>query len=189
MKHLCFFILLCLATLTAQAQHLGLKTNLLYDATASVSLGVEAGLTNPKFTLDVAASYNNWDFANNKKWRHWLLQPELRYWLCEAFNGHFFGVHAMGGQFNFSKVQLPFKMYPQLKDYHYQGEFMGLGVAYGYQWILSDRWGIEATLGAGYLYINYKQYPCAECGEELGAGYKGYWGLTKAGLSILYFIN
>ncbi len=188
MKHLCFFILLCLATLTARAQHLGVKTNLLYDATATINLGAEMDL-NTHFTLDAAVSYNNWDFADNKKWRHWMLQPELRYWLCEAFNGHFFGLHALGGQFNFNKVKLPFGIYPQTKDYNHQGDFMGMGVAYGYQWILNDSWGVEATLGAGYLYINYEQYPCTQCGDELNSGGKNYWGLTKAGLSIIYIIN
>ncbi len=40
--------------------------------------------------------------------KHWLVHPEFRYWLCERFNGHFFGVHLLGGEYNISKVKLPF---------------------------------------------------------------------------------
>jgi len=36
------------------------------------------------------------------------VQPELRYWLCEKFNGHFFGVHLHGGIFNVGALSLPF---------------------------------------------------------------------------------
>ncbi|MGL5261004.1 MAG: DUF3575 domain-containing protein, partial [Bacteroides sp.] len=92
-------VLVLASTFTAHAQKAAIKTNVLYDATTTFNLGVEFGLS-PKWTLDVSGNYNPWTFDNNKKWKHWFVQPEARYWLCEKFNGHFFGFHAHTGQYN-----------------------------------------------------------------------------------------
>ena len=88
----------------ANAQVVGIKSNLLYDATASPSLGIEVGLA-PRFTLDVSGSLNLWNWKNNMKWKHWMVQPELRYWTCQRFAGHFFALHGLGGQFNFGNIK------------------------------------------------------------------------------------
>ena len=79
-----------------------LKTNLLYDAGLNPNLGIEFGLA-PKWSLDISGQVNAWTISD-KRWRHWLVQPEARYWLCERFQGHFFGIHALGGQFNVGNV-------------------------------------------------------------------------------------
>ncbi len=176
-----------LVSLTVQAQHLNIKTNLLYDATATINLGLEMGL-GKKTSLDVSGNYNPWTFSDERKWKHWLVQPEFRYWLCERFNGHFFGIHALGGQFNFNNIELPFDLYPGLKDYNYQGDFIGAGLSYGYQWMFGNRWGLEATLGLGYIYVKYDKYSCATCGTKLEEGNENYFGPTKAGITLIYFI-
>ncbi len=184
-------IAICLFTCSVfavMAQDFNVKTNLLYDATATINLGAEVKLNN-KSTIDVSGSYNNWTFSDNKKWKHWTVQPEYRYWLCESFNGSFFGVHALVGQFNFNKVKLPFGLYPDLQNYNYQGDFFGGGLSYGYQWILSNRWALELSVGAGYLYINYDKYPCNGCGTKLDEGHENYVGITKAEVGVVYFIH
>ena len=84
------------------AQVVGVKTNLLYWASASPNLGIEFGLGR-QTTLDISAGFNPFTFSDNRKWKHWLVQPEFRWWTCERFNGHFLGVHMIGGQFNRSE--------------------------------------------------------------------------------------
>ena len=59
-----------------------IKTNALYWATSTPNLGFEVGLAK-KITLDVSGNYNPWKFGNDRQIKHWLVQPELRYWLCE----------------------------------------------------------------------------------------------------------
>ena len=100
-------LLMLLVSISLSAQDLAVKTNLLYDATATVNLGVEVGLS-PKWTLDLSGNYNGWTFNENKKWKHWMAQPEARYWFCERFNGHFLGAHLLGGQYNVGGIDLPF---------------------------------------------------------------------------------
>lgn len=81
----------------------GIKTNLLYGGYAlTPNLGVEVGLGR-RTTLDLSGGYNwfnlNGKDSNNNKTVHWMVQPEFRYFLCEKFNGHFFGVHALYSQY------------------------------------------------------------------------------------------
>lgn len=134
-------IALCFLALDASAQKVAVKTNLLYDATSTINLGVEFALT-PKWTLDVAGNYNPWTFSNNRKWQHWLVQPEARYWFCNKMMGHFVGFHAIAGSYNIGNVNADFKLlgtdFSKLKDYRYEGWFVGTGVAYGYAWTLSS---------------------------------------------------
>lgn len=98
-------ILLVLTSLQVSAQSVSVKTNLIYDVSTTVNLGAEFDLS-PKWTLDVSANYNGWTFSENKKWKHWLIQPEVRYWLCERFNGHFVGAHLLG-EFITSEIWIP----------------------------------------------------------------------------------
>ena len=86
-----FMIALLVALLsgTVSAQRLAVKSNLLYDITSTINLGVEYEVA-PRWTLEMSVNYNPWSFSDNKKMKLWMLQPEARYWLCSGFSGHFF---------------------------------------------------------------------------------------------------
>ena len=66
----------------------GVKTNALYWLATTINVGAEIGLGR-KTTVDLLGTYNPWSFGDNKKVKHWLIQPEFRYWTCERFNGRF----------------------------------------------------------------------------------------------------
>ena len=150
-KRALLFLLIALMVLKSGgqmvAQDMALKTNLLYDATTTINLGYEFKLDH-KTTLDIWVNYNPWTLG--KKWvglyerqynpeignavayasaserqsklKHIAIQPELRWWLCESFNGHFFGAHLHAGLFNVGALKLPFD-WGRYKDA--QGEYLG----------------------------------------------------------------
>ena len=175
-------------TTTLIAQKVAVKTNLLYGATATPNLQLEFGLSK-KSTLDIGGGLNWFDFSDNKKFKHLLVQPEYRYWFCEAFNGHFLGVHAHGAQFNVGNIDISAGRLDKLKNRRYEGHLFGGGLSWGYQWVVSPRWNIEVNLGGGYARIDYTKYCGKECGAPLSSGKHNYWGVTRAGLSIVYFIK
>lgn len=82
---------------------MAVKSNILYDATATVNLGAEVAF-NRHWSLDISGNYNGWDVASDKSWQHWMVQPEARYWLHEKFNGHYFGVHGVYMDYDMSHV-------------------------------------------------------------------------------------
>ena len=114
--------------------------------------------------------------------------PEVRWWLCERFNGHFFGLHAGYTEYNISNVRIPFRP-ASSKDHRYQGWGTGVGISYGYSWIIGRRWNLEATVGVGYVYTDYDKYDCVTCGTFRGTNTKHYFGPTKIGISFVYIIK
>lgn len=186
---LTILLLAVFAVPCATAQKVGLKTNLLYDALLSPTVGVEVGVA-PKWTVDLSGTLNAWT-VNDHRWKQWMVQPEGRYWFCQRFAGHFVAAHALGGQFNFGNIDADFKFlgtdFSKLKDERYQGWMAGAGVAYGYSWILNRNWNIEAELGIGWVYSRYDVYRCADCGKKIRENEShNYFGPTKVAVNIIY---
>ena len=48
---------------------------------------------------------------------------------------------------------------------------------------------LEAEIGAGYAYSPYDSYECLECRRSLDSGTRHYWGITKAAISLIYFLK
>lgn len=190
LKHLASAIVVfILGSLPSMAQDWALKTNLLYDALLSPTVGVEVGLA-PKWSADLSGTINNWS-VNDRRWKQWMLQPEARYWFCQRFSGHFVGAHVLGGQFNFGNLPFDFKFlgtdFSALRDKRYQGWVVGAGVAYGYSWILSRHWNLEAEIGIGWVYSRFDEYNCSDCGKKTRSDlHHNYFGPTKAALNIIY---
>lgn len=172
-KAVLLFIILGFKTV-GYSQDFTLKTNGLYWATTTLNMGVEKAISN-QVTLEADVAYNPWTFREDKKMRLLLVQPEMKYWLCEKYEGHFVGIHLHGAQF-----------YGGFGSKLYDGYLAGGGVTYGYDWILSPHWNLEAAIGVGYAHLWYKQspnLPCIKCQEKKN---ENYIGPTKAALSLVY---
>ena len=163
----------------------GLKTNILYWGTITPNLGIEFRLAD-HWSLDVEAGLNPFtgkeeDDSYGKSIKHFRLHPELRYWFCEPANGHFLGVHVPYLIYNVSDIKLL-----GTEDERHQGWGTGVGVSYGYSWLLGKHWNLEATVGVGYLYLESDKYPCANCGTKIRDVKKHYFGPTQAAISAVY---
>lgn len=189
-KLLIIFSLVLLSASSLRAQNAGLKTNLIYDALLSPTLGVEVGLA-PKWSLDLSGTINFWT-VNEKRWRQWMVQPEARYWFCQRFSGSFIGIHALGGQYNFGNLNFGGRNFlgtdlKQLEDHRLQGWMAGAGIAYGYSWILDKHWNIEAEIGLGWVYTRYDRFICEGCGaKDQKNRPHNYAGPTKAAINLIY---
>lgn len=139
---------------------LEVKTNALYWATSSLNAGFETGLT-PDISLVIDAGYNPWTFGDNRKFKFWLLQPEVRHWFGCRSEGHFLGVHFLYAGFNVGGVK-----FLGMADRRYEGSLYGAGVAYGY--------GLSESVGASRLRRLW-----AICGRTTNAMY----GSGAAGIS------
>ena len=183
-----FAILFFTAPSSALAQQVALKTNLLYDATATPNIGMEI-CVGKKHSLQAFYGLNPWKFGHGDDRnyvKHWIVNPEWRYWFCHRFNGSFVGIHAFGGQYNAANVTMPLGWWDELKDPRFEGWFAGGGVSYGYQWVMTKHWNFEAAIGVGAAYIDYGKFQCGTCGKKIEDGHKIYVGPTKAALSLLY---
>lgn len=184
---------------SADAQKVAMKTNLLYWGTTTPNAGLELALAK-RWTVELSGGYNPWTFnkAANQKAKHWLVSPEVRYWFCESFHGHFIGINANYTQFNISGIPMPntfFKFSSNIPedisfaDTRNCGWALGAGFTYGYQFIIAPRWNLELTAGIGCWYTEYDRFESRKCGIFNQAIYKHAIGPTSLGVSFIYLIK
>ena len=89
---------------------------------------------------------------------------------------------------SYTHLRIPFQN-KSTQEHRYEGWATGIGISYGYTWILGKRWNLEANIGAGYIYTKYDKYECKTCGRFKGNQKKHYFGPTKAGISLIYIIK
>lgn len=174
---LSFIIIAVAFSLNVFSQRVALKTNALYWATLSPNIGLEFRLSR-HFTLNIEGAGNL--FKSNKYKTHTAaFMPEGRYWFSSRPQaGHFIGVM---GTANFFKWKI--------NDTHHNGDALGLGLTYGYSFVLNKRWSLETTLGAGWLHfrdIKYKEGEKAPSGPNHS---KDLFAPLKAGVTFVYHIK
>lgn len=201
MKRYLIIVLISLFALegVSHAQKFGLKTNVAYWATTTPNIGMEFAMGD-RWTFELAGGYNPWtlDADKNMKAKHFLVTPEIRYWFCESFQGHFIGIHGNYTQFNVGGVRIPNLFYESKGDGPFidaalnsriQGWAAGAGLDYGYSWIIGKRWNLEFNLGIGYWYTEYDRFENRKCGLFQDSAIKHVVGLTDLGLSFIYLIK
>lgn len=184
------------AAFTAQTPPaFAIRTNLVYWGTLTPNLGVEFGLSH-KMTLNLIGAYNPWNLNatedNYKKMVHFLVEPELRYWFCERFNGHALGVHGIYSSYNVAGHDIqPWLGKPLLfeKDFRYEGSAFGAGASYNYHWMLGKHFGLEFQLGIGFAYMKYDKFDCQLCADRIGTFTKTYIGPTKIGINLIFVLK
>lgn len=175
-----------MASAGASAQHTVVKTNALYWTTTTPNLAIETKI-GQKWTAEISAGYNPFTFSDNKKLRHFAVQPEARYWLCSPYAGHFVGMHLVYAHYNIGGIKLPLGLFKDLHHYRYQGDLGAIGFGYGYSWMLpGNHWSIEAEIGVGVGFTTYDKYECATCGSKVGSDTKTLVMPTKAAISLIY---
>ena len=167
-----FVFALCILPANLCGQSLAIKSNLLYDLTTSLNLGGEIRCDDTH-TFSLSVNYNPWNFSGNKKMKHFLVQPEYRKWLNEAFTGGFIGLQVHYALYNFGGM-LPWGFG--------NGKMLGI-------WMISPQWNMEAGISLGYAHLNYKRYGQPAGAPLIEKSNCNYWGLTQIGISVVYFIQ
>ena len=152
-----------------------LRINLAYAGISTPNLGFEVPL-GKHLTLGANAGLKPWprwlpwdtDLEKPRKWKHFLIAPELRWWTNEVYDGWFLGADLIYIHYNAGSLRFPFGLYPEVRDHRYQGDFYGVGAFAGRSWYLNDRIRLETEIGIGAGYKDAYKYECAHCGARLG---------------------
>ena len=158
---------------------------MLVRSTLTPNLGVEIGVGS-KSTIEATIGYAPFDYGENKKFKHILVQPEYRYWLCDQFIGSFFGFNMTWAAYNMGGVKLPLGIWKSLREYRYEGQVYGFGFTYGYQYPITTHWSVEGEIGIGYWHVWNKKYRCEKCASRIKKDQKNYIGPSRAAINIVY---
>ncbi|MFI3292475.1 MAG: DUF3575 domain-containing protein [Rikenellaceae bacterium] len=168
------------------AQKFSVNVNAIPIIDGAINVGV-AYAPGDKYTIDLSGAVRPWARGENSVNKYWGVKPEFRYWTCQKFNGSFFGVFMTGSQYNIGGKDMPLGFFPDVEKYRFEGWALGGGLSYGYHFVLSEHWNLEASIGAGYTYYDFTQYRCPLlCARVLKEDTYHYWGINTASLSIVY---
>ena len=120
----------------AAAQIFAVRANALAACSATLNVGAETALTD-NWSLELSGYWNPVNTASLSMNFH-AVQLGGRYWFYESFVGHFLGQHLTYADYDLGS-----------RTKRYKGNAYGLGVSYGYAWMLSKRWNIALEAGIG----------------------------------------
>ncbi len=163
-----------------------LKTNFLLWPMLDANIGVEFEIgKHMSFSLPVIYTALNW-FTQNTKFRSLGTQPELRFWLFDDFHGPFLALHGTLGYYN---VALPSWDY-RIQDRDGRTPAYGGGLNAGWKFRLdrnrADRWGLELSVGMGYLHLDYDRFVNIDNGPYVSSGIEDYFGPDHASVALTY---
>ena len=159
-----------------------LRTNLLYDAFLTPTLGIEwrAG---QRLGLKLDGS-SAWWSSGEKVQKIWLVNPEIRWYMGEA-KSLYFGAGGNYGEYNTYGYLLG-SLFPD--NTGYQGKLYGGGITAGYQARLTRCLLLDLNIGLGmtrleydvfYLQNDIRTYKEKDCVESR-------WGISQAGISLVW---
>ncbi|MBR8760434.1 DUF3575 domain-containing protein [Porphyromonas levii] len=162
--------------LESKAQFYSVSVNTLALPTATLNGDVSMTL-NRNLSAHADVSINPWRIEKFRI-QHFMVRPQIRYWLSESYRGWFFGAHGVFAGYHLG--------IPRYMRYKVKGIAVGGGVDVGYQLPLSPRWNLEFALGGSVLWTDYFRSECKNCGKILDEKSGVYVLPTKAALSVVY---
>ena len=99
-----------------------------------------------------------------------------RYWFYESFVGHFLGQHLAYVGYDLGS-----------RTKRYKGHAYGLGVSYGYAWMLSKRWNIALEAGIGLFHTeDTRRDPTVSDWEDEYIYHNRRWTLAPTKLEVSF---
>lgn len=174
--------------------YMGLKTNLLYDALALPSVGVEFYI-GKGWSVIADWTYGWWD--NDSKHRYWRAYGGdlgVRKWFGKAaenkpLTGHHLGLYAGVGTYDFEFGGKGYMGGLPGRSLWDRCNFMG-GIEYGYSLPIARRLNLDFTIGIGYLGGKVIEYvPKGNVYVWESTKTLHWFGPTKAEISLVWLIG
>lgn len=161
-----------------------IKSNLLYDAALTPDLGVEISLSR-RVSVGLEGVYAWW--SNDRRHRYWRVRGgwlDVSWWFGSAagqrrLTGHHAGLYASMHDYDFEFGH---------RGWQARNPTFGAGLTYGYSFRLNGRLSLDLYLRAGYAGGRVTEYvPRCDAYACIRQYHSNYWGLTGAGVSLVWF--
>ena len=156
---------------------IAVKTNGMLWLTTVMNAECEVFI-HPHISTSLSLAWCPWFISQKFALRNLSIMPEARWWLRADAKGHFFGLHLSAAWYNI-----------KFGHYRYQDTnrpLWGGGITYGYYFPLNANWGIELSIGAGYMSMRYDRYHNVDNGAKIDTRQTSWFGIDRAAISISY---
>lgn len=162
-----------------------LKTNILLWGNATPNVSIERRL-NKNVSVDLLLAVKKVTSDYESQSLSYLIQPEIRYWFSNCFNGFNIGYHMYYSNYGAGDIIFPFQRKGLPNDLFYQGYLYGMGASVGYQKRINKHFAVEGVIGTGYIHLAYDQITWNSSWHNKKSLDYNYWGLTKAAVNLVY---
>lgn len=177
---------------THQRYRFAIRTNLLYDAAAVPTLGVEFPL-GKRFSLQGEWMYAWWSHrASDFFWRIYGGDIGARWWFGSnarrrVLSGHHLGVYLQALIWDFETGGRGYMGGAPPGKAIWDRANLGVGIEYGYSFPLNPHLSLDLSLGIGYLGGSWREY-LPMCGNYVWQSTHtlNYFGPTKGEVSLVY---
>ena len=182
MRKIIISVLILLASsVGANAQTLGIKTNLMeWAAFGTANLGLELSAGN-HVTIGINGAVNPWQWSGGRSSRGWGGELEVNHYFSYKYYGHHIGLFGHYADYDLG-----------MRKYNFDGKLYGGGISYGYTFVLSDHLRLDLHVGAGYDRLDYDRNSVYTDPSDIvryGHETKNWFGPNKAGLTFIYVIK
>ena len=179
-KFILVAILMIAARTSMNAQRIAVTTNVVEDAILTPNVGVDIVLSDRQ-SITFDTSFAPYQLSKGFSNKCMTFRAGYKYWLNQAFYAHYVGVDAVASSSDVVVGQ-----------FNSRDEYVGLGVAYGYSFILGKKLSIVPSIGVGLAYGNsYQGHNHMESGKPVYAvatpGFKPI--LTRLSVTIHYILK
>ena len=164
-----------------------LRTNLLYDAMLTPTLGVEWYI-NRDWGIKLDGSYAHWGNKHGMVHNIWLINPEIRRYMGNE-ERFYLSIGGNIGRYNIYKGVIGSLFFPD--ETGYQGGLYSGSLGVGYKLALNYAFSLDFNLGLGYTYVKYDSFTVPNRVRVYKAikeqdVTKNLWGPTQAGVSLVW---
>ena len=175
-------IFFLVATKTSlNAQRIALTSNLLEDALLTPNFGVELVMAD-KQTLSLDASIAPYKLSQQLHNKCMTFKVGYKLWFNQSLYAHFMGIDAIASSRDV-----------QVGKLNYRDELVGLGLSYGYSFIIGKRLNLVPSVGAGLAYgrtfDGYDQMVDIGMGEEAVVTQVIRPIITRFGVTLQYVLK
>lgn len=121
------------ALCSSNAQSVALKTNALYWVGLTPNIGVE--FLGKKTSVDIEFGGSPFSITKNV-----YFQPEIKFWFTKVLTKSYIGIEPVYAYYNYN-----------IFGKKGNGSALGVGVNYGYSFLINQRFNIEPLIGAKYM--------------------------------------
>lgn len=162
---------------------LDLRTNLLYDAFLTPTLGIEWHINN-NIGIKLDGSFAFWGNEHGRVHKVWVISPEVRWYMGDS-RRFYLGAGANTGKYNIYRGMVGRLV---SNNTGYQGKMYGGGITVGYMLKMGNAFSLDFNLGLGYTRFEYDTFGISNevrvyKGKNLT---KNVWGPTQAGVTLVW---
>lgn len=181
LKLIVVVLLMVLTKTTVSAQRVAVTSNVLEDVLLMPNVGVDFVVAdNQSIAFDATiAPYKISSKLHNK---NLTFRASYKYWFSQAFYAHYIGADVVASSTDFL-----------ISSLNLRSEYVGVGVSYGYSFVLGSRLNLVPHIGVGIAYGNsYEGYDqMLKPGEGVEAvTYPSFRPIvTRLGITLQYILR